>query len=298
MSWLLRPAPPRRLALLRILVGAFATVYLLARYPHLVAFGDFPPQRFHPVGAVSLLDEPLSSGAVTAAVVAAIAAGIAFTVGWRYRLTGPAFALLFLWVTTYRNSWGTVLHTENLVALQVMIIGFVRAGDAFSLDARRRGAERADSWRYGWPIRLVTVVTVLAYFVSGWAKLRFGGAEWLFGDTLRNQIADDNLRKLLLGDFYSPFGGWLTQFGWLFPPMAMATMVVELGAPLALLHGRLGRWWTGAAWSFHLAIVAVMAIVFAYQLSFIAFAAFFRLEMGWERVKQWRVVRRRRAAAT
>jgi hypothetical protein len=297
MSWLLHPAPPRRLAVLRILIGTFATGYLIARYPHLVSFGDFPADRFDPVGPAGFLDEPLSAGVVTALVTAAIAAGAAFTAGWRYRITGPAFALLFLWVTTYRNSWGTVLHTENLLALQVLVIGFVRSADAFSVDALRLGAERAESWRYGWPIRLVTVVTVLAYFVSGWAKLRFGGADWLFGDTLRNQIAHDNLRKLLLGDFYSPFGGWLTQFGWLFPPMAIATMVVELGAPLALLSGRVGRWWAAAAWSFHLAIVALMAIVFPYQLSFIAFAAFFRLEVGWERVKAWRVVRRWRASA-
>jgi hypothetical protein len=289
MNWLLRPAPPRRLALLRILVGAFATLYLVARYPHLVSFGDFPADRFSPVGPVGLLDEPLAAGAVTGLVLAAIAAGVAFTSGWRYRITGPAFALLFLWVTTYRNSWGTVLHTENLVALQVLVIGLVRAADAFSLDARRLGAERAESWRYGWPIRLVTVVTVATYFVSGWAKIRFGGAEWLFGDTLRHQIAYDNLRKLLLGDYYSPFGGWLTQFGWLFPPMAIGSAVVELGAPLALLNGRWGRWWAGAAWSFHLAIMVVMAIVFAYQLSFIAFAAFFRLEVGWAwlRKRSW-----------
>jgi hypothetical protein len=38
--------------------------------------------------------------------------------------------------------------------------------------------------------------------------------------------------------------------------------------------------------------MAMMAIVFAYQLSFVAFAAFFRLELGWERVKQWRLWRR------
>lgn len=290
---LLHPAPPLRLGLLRALVGTFATIYLLARLPHLISFGDFPAQRFAPVGPVGLLDEPLAAGAVTALVVAAVAVGVAFTTGWRYRISGPAFALLFLWVTTYRNSWGTVLHTENLLALHVLVLGFVRAADAFSLDGRRLGEERSESWRYGWPIRLVTVVTVLTYFVGGWAKIRFGGAEWLFGDTLRNQIAHDNLRKLLLGDFYSPFGGWLTQFGWLFPPMAIGSMIIEVGAPLALLNDRLGRWWAGAAWSFHMAIMAIMAIVFAYQISFIAFAAFFRLEVGWKRVRSWRPARTR-----
>ena len=283
---LLRPAPPQRLGLLRIVVGVFATGYLIARYPHLVSFGDFPESRFDQVGVTSWLDGPLGAGWVTAAVVAAIGTGAAFSAGLFYRFSGPAFALLFLWVTTYRNSWGVVLHTENLLALQVLVVGFVRAADAFSLDERRTGERPAESWRYGWPIRLVAVVTVLTYFVGGWAKLRFGGFDWWFGDTLRNQIAYDNYRKFILGDFYSPFGGWLTQYAWLFTPMAVATMVVELGAPLALLSDRLGRWFSAVAWSFHAAIVAMMMIVFPYQLSFAAFAAFWPLERAWERVKR------------
>ena len=282
---LLRSAPPQRLGLLRILVGIFATGYLIARFPHLVSFADFPADRFRPVGVTSVIDEPLAGGIVWASVIAAIAAGAAFTAGWRYRISGPVFALLFLWVTTYRNSWGVVLHTENLLALHVLVVGFVRAGDAFSLDERRTGERPTESWRYGWPIRLVTVVTVLTYFVGGWAKLRFGGFDWWFGDTLRNQIAYDNFRKLILGDFYSPFGGWLTQYAWIFTPMAVATMVVELGAPLALLSDKLGRWFSVVAWSFHAAIVAMMMIVFPYQLSFIAFAAFWPLERAWDRTK-------------
>jgi hypothetical protein len=287
---LLRPAPPQRLGLLRVLVGVFATGYLAARYPHLVSFGGFPSERFDPVGVVSIVDEPLSAGIVTMSVLAAIATGAAFTAGWHYRITGPAFALLFLWVTTYRNSWGTVLHTENLLALHVLVVGFVAAADAFSLDEKRTGERPGESWRYGWPIRLVTVVTVLAYFVGGWAKLRFGGLDWWFGDTLRNQIAYDNLRKLILGDFYSPFGGWLTQYPWVFTPMAIGTMVVELGAPLALLGDRIGRWFSVVAWGFHASIVMMMMIVFPYQLSFIAFAAFWPVERGWERVRGWRRV--------
>jgi len=244
------------------------------------------------VGPVSILGEPLGAGLVTASVLAAVAAGAAFTAGWHYRVSGPAFGLLFMWVTTYRNSWGTVLHTENLVALHVLIIGFVAAAHAFSLDERRTGRKPAPSWRYGWPLALIAVVTVLTYFVGGWAKLRFGGLDWWFGDTLRNQIAYDNFRKLILGDFYSPFGGWLTQYAWLFTPMAIGSMVIELGAPLALLGPRIGRWWTGAAWGFHLAILIMMMIVFPYQLSFIAFMSFWSLEEGWERAKRWRFFKR------
>ncbi len=138
-------------------------------------------------------------------------------------------------------------------------------------------------------------MTVLAYFVSGWAKVRFGGWDWIAGDVLRNQIAYDNLRKLLLGDAYSPVGGWLVAHGWAFVPMAMGTALIELGAPLALLNERLGKVWAGLTWLFHLAILALMAIVFPYQLSGIGLASFFRVERGWDRLRAWGTARLGRA---
>ncbi len=281
------PAPARRLALLRVLIGGAGLLYVILRAPHLWAYGSFDERRFDPVGPVGiLLDAPLPAWLVTALVLAAIGAGAAFVAGWRFRLSGPAFALLLLWVTSYRNSWGLVLHTENLMVLHVLVLGFVPAADAHSVDARagRRRGPGDRHWSYGWPIRLLALVAVLTYFVSGWAKVRNGGLDWVTGDVLRNQIANDNLRKLLAGDFYSPLGGWLVGFGWVFPPMALTTMVVELGAPLAMLGRRIGALWSAAAWTFHVGILALMMIVFPYQLLGIAFAPFFRIEVGYDRV--------------
>jgi hypothetical protein len=63
-----------------------------------------------------------------------------------------------------------------------------------------------------------------------------------------------------------------------FPPVAVATVLVELGAPLALLGGRLRTAWVLAAWGFHVGIVALMAISFPYPLSGIAFAPLFACE--------------------
>ncbi len=300
-EWGLRwfePAPARRLALVRILVGGAALAYVVVRAPHLAGFGRFAADRFEPVGPVGLLlDSPLPAWLVSGLVLAAVAAGVAFVLGWRFRVAGPAFALLLLWVTTYRNSWGLVLHTENLMVLQALVLAIAPAADAYALDARagRRAGPGGRHWAYNWPLRVLVLVTVLTYFVSGWAKVRNGGWDWVSGDVLRNQIANDNLRKLLAGDFYSPLGGWLTRYGWLFPPMAVATQVVELGAPLALLGRRLGQAWAGAAWLFHVGILALMMIVFPYQLLGVAFAPFFAVERGLDRAMA--VVRGRRPAA-
>src|SRR5690606_36663764 len=52
--WLVT-APPERLAVVRWLTGLFALTYLLARAGHLARAARFPPERFDPVGLVSLL---------------------------------------------------------------------------------------------------------------------------------------------------------------------------------------------------------------------------------------------------
>jgi hypothetical protein len=127
-------------------------------------------------------------------------------------------------------------------------------------------------------VRLAAVVVVLAYVLAGIAKLRLGGLAWLDGDTLRHLVAHDNLRKALLGDAHSPIGTRLVAHAWVFPPLAALTLAVELGAGVALAGGRWRTAWVASAWLFHVGVLALMAVLFPYQLSGVAFAAFFPLE--------------------
>lgn len=273
------PAPARRLAMLRILVGGYALAYLVVRFNHLVSVSDMTPQQWKPVGPVMLLAAPLPAALVVALVVLAVLLGVAFVAGARFRLTGPAFAAVLLWVTSYRNSWSMVFHTENLMVLHVLVLALSPAAAALSLDARGRPSPGdAPRARYGWAIRLMCAVTVTTYFIAGWSKLHNAGLGWVTSDTLRVYVAYDNLRKVELGAGYSWIGTALAQHGWLFPPMAAMSLLVELGAPLALLHPRVGRLWCGAAWSFHLGVVVLMAIVFHYPLAGVAYVSFFPVE--------------------
>lgn len=276
--WFREPAPAERLAALRILVGSFALVYLVARSVHLASVAGFTAAQFRPIGVVRLLSTPLPALAVQALVAAAIAAGIVFVLGFGFRVTGPLFAALLLWVTSYRNSWGMVFHTENVVVLHVIVLGLVRSADALSIDARGRTRPSSPDARYGWPIRLLCMVLVLTYVIAGITKLRNAGQEWVSGDVLRNYIAHDNLRKIALGDTHSSLGGALVQYRWLWRPLALLSLIVELGAPLALVHRRLARAWVAAAWLFHVGVIALMAIFFPYPVLGVAFAPFFRLE--------------------
>ena len=275
----LEAAPARRLATLRILVGTFATVFLVVRSGYLFDISRLPPARFEPVGLLGWLDEPLPVWVVKTTLAFGVGCGVMFTLGWWYRVTGPLFAIGFMLLTTYDNSWQHVAHTENLAALHLLVLAFAPAADALSVDERRSAPSTVDPHaRYGWPVRLVSLITVSTYVIAGIAKQRNGGLHWITGDVLRNQVANDNLRKIVLGDSYSPIGARLVAHAWLFPPMALGTMIVELGAPLALIRGRIRTVMVSAMWFFHVAILGIMAILFIYPLTVIAYASLLRPE--------------------
>jgi hypothetical protein len=275
-AWLLRPVPASRLAVLRVLVVGYAVGWLVLRLPHLVGVARLQdPARFDPIGILALLRSPVPPAVGLAVLAASLAVGAAALLGWRWRVTGPLFALGFLLVTTYRNSWGQVFHTENLVALHLVILAVAPAAVVLSFDARRAASPASVA---GWPLQLMAVATVGAYVVAGWAKLRIGGLDWLDGETLRNQVAHDNVRKALAGEWWSPLARHVVGHAWLWPPLAVATVAVELGAPVALLGGRWRTAWVVAAWTFHVGVLALMAIAFPYQLLAVAYAPFFAVE--------------------
>jgi hypothetical protein len=199
-------------------------------------------------------------------------------------VSGPLFALLFMAATTYRVSWGHVLHTDHLPALHVMVLGFSPAAAAWSLDRRGQAPGLRIPERFGWPIQVMALLTVISYMLAGVAKLRYGGFDWLTGDVLRNQIAYDNLRKILIGDVHSPLGGWAVRHPRGLRPFATISVLVELGAFVAICTPKLRAAWASAAWLFHVGIVMLMAIAFPYQLCGVAYAPLFATEVLVRRV--------------
>src|SRR5438874_3574457 len=131
-------APAARLAVLRILIGAFALWLVATEYSTWVDVGRTGPDLFEPVGVARLLHHPLPPEANQALITATVVAGVLFILGWRHRFTGPVFAALLLWVISYRMSWSMIYHSLNLVVLHVLILGIAPSADALSLDARRR----------------------------------------------------------------------------------------------------------------------------------------------------------------
>ncbi len=269
--WLFAPLPARRLAALRILLGTFATGYLLVRLPAFLALADRRPEDFDGVGILRPVSAAFPDGLWYALLAVTVVSGALFTAGVAWRVSGPGFALAMLAATSYRSSWGQLLHFENLLVLHLLIIGWSSAADALTPAHRDATPVPADE-RYGWPLRLAALVTVATYVVAGVAKLRIGGIDWVTGDALRHHLAYSAMRLDLLGEIPSPLARPLVAITWLAPPLALATIALELGAPLALLGRRLRWGWVAAIWSMHLAIAATMFVVFPYPISLVAFA--------------------------
>ncbi len=272
--------PADRLALIRILTGLFALCYLVPRYSMLRNMAGIEPGLFQPVGVAAWLTAPLSAEWLQVLIVATLVLNVAYTAGWKFRYTGPAFGLSLLALLCYRNSWAMIYHSDNALVAHVLIIGCTRAADVFSWDSRRTGGSIPEShWRYGWPVQLISTVTVLTYFLAGMAKLLQGrGLAWAAGDSMRSQIAVDTIRKEILGAPSSSLSYDLYDQVWLFTILGVFSLVLEVFAPLALLRPRLGQVWAINAFGMHWGIYLLMHITFRYQMTGLLYLSFFPLE--------------------
>jgi hypothetical protein len=286
-------APAERLAMLRIIMGLYSLWYLLPRYTMFMEISQTSLRSFEPVGVAAWLLEPLPVPVFQFLLLATLSANIAFLLGWRYRITGPLFALLLLFILCYRNSWSMIFHSDNVMVFHALILGFTPAANAYSLDMRKGarqpgswlfGTANTGGWQYGWPIRLMCAVAAATYFLSGVAKLAGPtGLAWATGDVLRDQIAVDALRKIVLGSSASEAIYTLYNQSLLFMILGAGTLVIEIGAPFFLVNRRLSQVWAVLTFLMHWGIFVIMGITFRYQLSGALFAPYFEVE----KIPQW-----------
>ncbi|BFP42453.1 hypothetical protein FGF1_32980 [Flavobacteriaceae bacterium GF1] len=273
---------PERLAIIRMATGGFCLWYLLSRFNMLQRMVQ-NTDAFEPVGLLSWMQEPLHPNLFWWISILLIVFNICYILGWKFRITGPAFAILALLFFSYRNSWSMIYHNRNALVLHILIVGLVASADAWSVDAwsqRRKGVPKQNAhWRYGWPIMLICAVTVGSYFLSGVAKIAGDLAwDWATGSAMRSQIAVDALRKSILGAETAPFFNVIYKHTWLFFLLGIFTFIVELGAPLALYKKRWGRFWAVLTWGMHWGIYFIMGITFRYQMTGLIFLSFFAPE--------------------
>jgi hypothetical protein len=267
-----------RLRWIRRLVALWSLTWVVVRAPFLLDLADLPAHRWHPLGVLAPIDRPPSSAVAGLAIAAtAILAVLVLLDRGPRQMVLPAWSVGVLLTTTWASSWGHLFHTEHLLAVHALILGVAAL------------PRRVDP---GFVVQAMAVATVTTYVVAGVAKLRGSGGEWLSGDVLREQVAFDNLRKAVIGSGTSPLGTRLVDTRWLWRPLALGSLIVELGAPIALVNRRWALVWVAAAWLFHLGVVLLMAIAFPYPLSLVAYAPLLPLE----HVAAWGRARRRRPA--
>ena len=257
--WLTEPVPLGRLAAFRTLVYLFVIADLVVFTPWVRAHADVPGELYRPLLIGRLLPLPTPAPALVWGVFAGllVSAAVAAT-GRLPRLAGTVVALLYLEWMIIAFSYGKVDHDRFglLVALAVLAtVGRARHGDATRSEAA------------GWALRATQLAVVATYFLAAFAKLRWGGLEWLTGATLTWAI----VRR----------GTFLAEPLLEVPALLIAAQIgivaFELLSPLVfVLRPRWRYAAVGFFYSFHLVSFATITISFLPHL--VAMTSFLPLE--------------------
>ena len=243
IDWWFVPLPLARIFWLRTFLYGFVLVDVLVTTSWVSMHGSVSPELYRPLWVARLFALPAPGPVLVTALKVAlvVCAGIAMT-GRRPRVMGSIVFFLYLEWMLIAFSYGKVNHDRVafLVALAVLpTVGEARRAPTFS-DAA------------GWAIRCIQVAVVLTYFLAAFAKLRYGGIEWLNGATL--------LRGVLRRGTW--VGDELRDFPWLLHAGQYALVAFELGSPLLLARGRLGRIYLWLAVAFHAVTWVTLKISF------------------------------------
>jgi len=286
--------PVERPALARLATGGYAMWLLWRAWPAYRDIARLPADRFTPVGPVGWLTAPVDPSffdgwlAVTALLV------VLYFVGFAHRVVAPVGAFMLLVLLAYRTSWGKVYHSDNLFCMQIICLSITPAASALSVDAwlARRFPDNPwlaklrwpevppMHWWYGWSIQLVCTLTLITYFLAGWAKIMGdAGVWWATADNLLAQIGKNAIQaEMLTLEGPSDTVLWAYQMGALLGPAAFIALWAEVLAPLALLDRRLGWGWAVITWCMHFGIHVLMDISFKFPLYGWAFWPFFPME--------------------
>ena len=243
-AWWFAPLPRGRVAALRVIVYGFIFVDVLLTTAWVARHAYVPGELYQPLFIGRLLPLPTPDPLVVGVLKYGLlgCAAVAMT-GRAPRLAGWAIFFLYTEWMFIAMSYGKVDHDRFafLVALAVLpTAGAARLGD------------RIDDEASGWALRAIQVAVVVTYFLSVFAKLRYGGLDWLNGATLVRAV----IRR---GTFISDP---LLEVPWVLTVAQYAIVAFELASPLLLVPGRVGRRFLIAALAFHAVTYATISIIF------------------------------------
>lgn len=247
-SWWFPPVPRARVAWLRVALYGFVWLDVLVMRPWVRQHGDVPGAFYRPLAIGELLHLPTPTHTFTLAVMVLLLGASALAATGRLpRLAGAAVFCLYLEWMVIAFSYGKVDHDR--VGFLVLLFVLPTVGRARLRDTQLSEAA-------GWAISMTTLAVTATYFLSAWAKLRFGGLDWVNGATLTRAV----VRR----------GTWLStpllDHAWVLHAFQYVLLGVELlVSPLLLVRWRDERMlWllVGGFYVFHLMTFLTISIVF------------------------------------
>jgi hypothetical protein len=252
--------PLARVAWLRTIVYLFIPVDVLLTTPWVASHGDLAHNLYHPLLMGRLLSLPTPTPLLVHSVeIALLASSLVAATNRLPRLAGGLVALLYLEWMDIAFSYGKVDHDRFAFLVALAVLPTVGR-------ARWRSYERSDA--AGWALRVVQVAVVATYFLSTYAKWRYGGVGWLNSATLVTAV----LRK------GTPLASPLLHVPWLLLLSQWGIVAFELSSPgiLFVRSQRVRTAWVCVFFAFHAMTMLTISIIFLPHC--VAALAFLRLE--------------------
>jgi len=261
MRWLFAPVPLGRVAALRTLTYLFIVFDVLvyseaARLKETVPTDLYVPLHVDEV-LFPFIPDPSTAVVQTCFWGLLILSPIA-AIGIFPRLLGSViFVLYFEWMLIF-NSYGKVDHDRFAFLLALAVLPTI---------GRARHGDKTLSEKAGWAFRLIQLAVIATYFLAAWAKLRFGGLEWLWGTSLTWAI----LRR------GTEWSNWMLDHVWMIKTSQVGIITFELMSPIIFfVNDRIRPWVVAYFYVFHL--VTWLAITISFAPHLIAMTSFLAVE--------------------
>ncbi len=221
------PSPPANLAVSRALffLGLFAW-YLPEDFSR---WGSVEPAFWMPTAFFAAFHVPLlPAGVLEPLQVVWRTALVTSAAGLFTRTSMTVAFVLGFYLLGLPHNFGHVYHFDALLVIVLAILACSRAGDAWSIDARRSRRDPEPSGEYTWPIRLIWVMTAFVFFGAGISKLRRGGLAWIASPTM-SIILMRAAYHVSDADPITSAGLWIARHESLSRVLAAFALAIELG---------------------------------------------------------------------
>lgn len=241
------PSSPNRLGLFRVVFFFLVLVYL---YNHGTlpspAWSDVDLVFWMPIALFKMFHLPVFPASVLHILGGLLYISVGLScIGLLTRISCKATFILSLYLMGLPfNFFGKTDHGECLMVILMGLLSFSRSGDGWSVDRwinkRFRNSSAQTplpvSGEYTWPLQAGRLAYTLVFFAAGYSKLTTSGLEWIFSNNLANNL----IVPYYVGDaVILSIGLDIAQIAWICWLIAAWTILIEIGAPLALVSARL-----------------------------------------------------------